>query len=102
MDINEQENGRKYLVIIDVTDVSNLNQLHSVLKNNLGFPDFYGMNWDAFWDAITGLVEMPKKLVFIGWSNVEKYIPSDSITIKNLLNKFKKEYPKWSCDVEYK
>ncbi|WP_319951945.1 barstar family protein [Paenibacillus sp. LS1] len=20
------------------------------MRNNLGFPEFYGMNWDAFWE----------------------------------------------------
>ena len=55
------------LVIIDVTNVNTSNELQSIIKNKLDFPEFYGMNWDAFWDAITGLVELPKRLVIKGW-----------------------------------
>ena len=102
MNNNGQNDDRVELVTIDVTGVANLNQLHNLLKKNLGFPNFYGMNWDAFWDAITGLVEMPKKLIFVGWENVEKTIPNDAVLMKNLLNKLNEKYPSWSCEVEYK
>ncbi|MFE9574497.1 barstar family protein [Streptomyces sp. NPDC006692] len=29
------------------------------LEREFDFPYFYGRNWDAFWDAVTGLVEIP-------------------------------------------
>ncbi|WP_268800413.1 barstar family protein [Pseudomonas huanghezhanensis] len=35
-------------------------ELHCVLRGALGFPGWQGCNWDAFWDAITGLIEMPR------------------------------------------
>ena len=46
-------------VVIDVGDVATAGELHHVLMTALGFPGFYGRNWNAFWDAITALVEMP-------------------------------------------
>ncbi|EGO62028.1 Barstar (barnase inhibitor) [Acetonema longum DSM 6540] len=98
---NEQNDDRVELVTIDVTDVNNSKQLHSLLKKKLDFPHFYGMNWDAFWDAITGLVEMPKKLIFIGWQNVERTIPDDAVLMKNLLNKLNEKHPSLACKVEY-
>lgn len=98
----EQNDERNELVEIDVTNVTNSNQLHSLLKKNLDFPDFYGMNWDAFWDAITGLVEMPKKLILIGWDNVEKTIPNDAVLMKDLINKLNEKHPSWGSEVEYK
>jgi RNAse (barnase) inhibitor barstar len=101
MNINEQNDERVELVKIDVTNVNNSDQLHSLLKKSLDFPDFYGMNWDAFWDAITGLVEMPKKLIFIGWESVEKAVPNDAILMKNLLKKLNEKHPSWGCEVEY-
>lgn len=98
----EQNDDRIELVTIDVTNVTNSNQLHSLLKKNLDFPDFYGMNWDSFWDAITGLIEMPKKLILIGWKNVEKTIPNDANSMADLLNKLNEKHPSWGCEVEYK
>ena len=100
--MNEQNDDRVDLVTIDVKNVTNANQLHSLLKKKLNFPNYYGMNWDAFWDAITGLVEMPKKLIIVGWENVEKTIPQDLIIMKSLLNKLNEEHPSWGCEVEYK
>ena len=52
-------------MIIDVSNVKTVEELHKILKSRLEFPGFYGMSWDSFWDAITGLVELPEELVFI-------------------------------------
>src|SRR5436190_2145661 len=69
---------RRELVTIDVSSVQSVRQLHERLAEALGFPDFYGMNWDAFWDSITGLVEMPRRFVIVGWSNITSRWPKDA------------------------
>ncbi|MFJ7154156.1 CPCC family cysteine-rich protein [Streptomyces sp. NPDC101118] len=51
-------------VVVDLAAVGDARALHAALKRELGFPDFYGMNWDAFRDAVTGLVTMPAELRF--------------------------------------
>jgi len=98
-----QENELKQdKLILDVSAVQNSTDLHCLLKKNLELPDFYGMNWDAFWDAITGLIELPETLIFEGWSNVEERLPKDSQIFINLLNDFNEQYPHWKCKVVYK
>ncbi|WP_196600877.1 barstar family protein [Pectinatus frisingensis] len=79
-----------------------IKQLHAILKRELSLPDFYGMNWDAFWDAITGLVEMPEKLIINGWENAVKNIPEDAEIMKKLFRKLNEKHPSWGCKVEYK
>ncbi|EPM40479.1 barstar family protein [Vibrio natriegens] len=37
---------------IDLTMIENENQLHELMANCFGFPDYYGKNWDAFWDCL--------------------------------------------------
>lgn len=59
---------RKKQVEISLIGISSSIQLRKALADSLDFPTFYGCNWDAFWDAITGLVEMPMLIKFIGWS----------------------------------
>jgi RNAse (barnase) inhibitor barstar len=98
----QNEDGRIEVINLDVSNVRTSKQLHEALKISLKFPDFYGMNWNAFWDAITGLVGMPRKLVIIGWSNIVQKIPDDAKTMKLLLEELNKEYPSWGCEVEYK
>ncbi|MFE4674421.1 barstar family protein [Streptomyces sp. NPDC056723] len=34
---------------IDVSGLTDERALHLLLKQERGFPDFYGSNWDAFW-----------------------------------------------------
>ncbi|WP_430343830.1 barstar family protein [Rossellomorea marisflavi] len=57
---------------------------------------------DAFWDAITGQIELPETLIFEGWSNVEERIPKYSQIFINLLNDFKEQYPHLKCKVIYR
>ncbi|WP_163100705.1 barstar family protein [Peribacillus alkalitolerans] len=91
-------NEHESIVTIDISNVQTTNDLHLLLKDKLEFPDFYGENWDAFWDAITGLISMPDKLVLIGWSEFEKSLPSDAKIMKELLYKHNDEYPTWKCE----
>ncbi|WP_145053452.1 barstar family protein [Paenibacillus xylanexedens] len=100
--MNFEKEDRENVVIIDVTTVKNSAQLHLLLKKHLGFPDFYGMNWDAFWDAITGLVEMPHKLILVGWEYVEHCISQDAAIMRELLQQLNVKHPTWGCDVEYR
>ena len=72
-------------VEISLVGISSPTQLHKVLAEFLGFPTFYGCNWDAFWDAITSLVEMPLLIKFIGWSEFEILLPKEASMLRQCL-----------------
>ena len=42
-------------VILDFSRCKTIGEVHQVLKNGLGFPGYYGENWDALWDCLDGL-----------------------------------------------
>ncbi|ODG92937.1 barnase inhibitor [Gottfriedia luciferensis] len=87
------------IVTIDVSDIKTKKDLHILLKEKLSFPDFYGENWDAFWDAITGLVApLPKKIIFIGWSDLKKALPRDTKIMKECLNDYNNEFTSWKSN----
>ncbi|MER6991322.1 barstar family protein [Saccharopolyspora hirsuta] len=46
------------------------------------------MNWDAFWDAITGLVELPDEITFIGWDSLEEKLPRDAEIMRRVLDRY--------------
>jgi len=46
-------NFKKYTV--DFSGVKHYLEMHKVIKDSLGFPDYYGANWDAFWDCLTDM-----------------------------------------------
>ncbi|EAD9710866.1 barnase inhibitor [Listeria monocytogenes] len=80
-------------VTIDLKKVSTKEELQNLLKQELDFPDYYGGNWDAFWDTITGLVELPEKIIFEHWSDLEESIPDEANSLKEMMNNFNKKYP---------
>ncbi|MBP2100007.1 barstar family protein [Enterococcus rivorum] len=89
-------------ITIDLKGVSTKEKLQILLKQNLDFPDYYGENWDAFWDTITGLVELPEKITFEHWLDIEKTITIEANTLKEMLNNFNKKYPMMKSEVTYK
>ncbi|WP_129691977.1 barstar family protein [Gottfriedia acidiceleris] len=85
-------------LIIDVTEVSTTNELHTLLKEKLKFPSYYSENWDAFWETITGIVELPNKIEFVGWSEMAKRLPEDSKIMEECLLEHNEEFPDWKCE----
>ncbi len=79
-------------IAIDVGEATTSGELHAVLKQALGFPDFYGMNWDAFWDSITGLVEIPDRITFSGWSDLTSRLPRDAELLRKCLDDYQRLY----------
>ena len=80
------------MVTIDVGRVVDERGLHVLLKQELCFPDFYGMNWDAFWDAITGLVEIPDHLRFLGWDRLVDVVPGGAGKLQEALDRYREMY----------
>ncbi|MCU7645930.1 barstar family protein [Pseudomonas piscis] len=86
---------------IDLSAVGSSAELHILLRDALGFPAWYGCNWDAFWDAITGLVEMPRQLSFHGGSTLSQRLPDDARLLAQCLERMHAEYPQWAPQVKW-
>ena len=54
---------KKEKYMLDFTNVNCYFEIHFVIQDALGFPDYYGCNWDAFWDCLT---DMNRITVHIG------------------------------------
>ncbi|MFJ6295375.1 barstar family protein [Streptomyces griseoviridis] len=80
------------MITIDVSEVTDERALHLLLKRELGFPDFYGMNWDAFWDAITGLVNIPDHVSFLGWEQLAADVPRGAAMLRRALDDYQATY----------
>lgn len=42
------------IITLDLRGGRNLDDMHRRIKIAFDFPDYYGENWDAFWDLIDG------------------------------------------------
>ncbi|AMJ64242.1 barstar family protein [Hymenobacter sp. PAMC 26628] len=76
---------------IDLTNVDTKAGFHMTMKSQLGFPDWYGDNWDAFWDAITRLVEMPDCLVLQNWETFAQACSKDMQILRQIVADYQRE-----------
>ena len=93
--------NRQTLVTIDLSDINTARQLHASLAAALAFPSIYGMNWDAFWDAITGLVDMPQQLELRGWPAFATRLPHDAAILQRILARLAQDMPAQAAQVRY-
>lgn len=42
-------------IVLDFSNCQYASQIHKILKDKFGLPDYYGENWDALWDCLDGL-----------------------------------------------
>ncbi|WP_420486133.1 barstar family protein [Gottfriedia acidiceleris] len=96
--IIEKKKTEPPTLIINVSNVRTTKELHSLLKKKLEFPDYYSEDWDSFWENISGVVELPNKIRFVGWSELEIRLPEDSNIMKEYLLEHNQEFPNWKCE----
>jgi ribonuclease inhibitor len=87
--------------VVVVGDVLKVDELHQRFTSALGFPDFYGKNWDAFWDPIVAPVEMPHVLRLEGWQEPVQHLPCDAALMKECLERMQRDFPEHAATVEY-
>lgn len=93
--------SRRTFIEVELGAVASKQELHDTLARALGLPDWYGRNWDAFWDAITGLVEMPVTLRLSGWSKFETQLPADAQALRGAFAEMAWLHPDLASDVIY-
>jgi ribonuclease inhibitor len=62
---------------IDVSSVVTRGELHELLARALGFPDYYGRNWDAFDECIRE-VEIPASVRILGVESLQQRLPREA------------------------
>ncbi|MCT7311127.1 barstar family protein [Ralstonia sp. CHL-2022] len=92
--------ARVYAVEIELGDIESIAQLHERLRDQLQFPGWYGKNWDAFWDAIVALVDMPHVLRLKNWAAFEQRFPRDAKLMSDCLSDMAKQFPSLAAQIE--
>ena len=42
--------------VIDFKDVTSVYDMFEIISTEMDFPDYFGNNWDAFWDCMTDII----------------------------------------------
>ncbi len=81
----------KELYTLDFSKVNYLGEVHQIIKDELDFPDYYGMNWDAFWDCLTDMVDIddPRHIELLGFERVQRLFPRHAKIILDILKDLK-------------
>ena len=79
----------KEIYTLDFTDVKNYLEMHLIIRTALDWPDYYGCNWDAFWDCLTNMVGRPIHIEILGLDVIERRFGESAKTMIDTLREFK-------------
>ena len=79
----------KDLYVMDFTNVKYYLEMHEVIRKGLDFPDYYGRNWDAFWDCLTDMYGDPIHIEIIGIEILERKFDGVAEKMIGILKEFK-------------
>ncbi len=74
---------------IDFSNVNHYLEMHAVIWKALDFPDYYGCNWDAFWDCLTDMYGDPIHIEIIGLDVIERKFGDSAAKMIEILKRFK-------------
>ncbi len=89
----------KKIVTLDLTDCRFLGEIHLRIKKAFDFPDFYGENWDAFWDLLWSECDA-NKIVVIGEKTVSKELIPSVEMVNKILQELKEDRKKCGDELE--
>ncbi|AII51079.1 barstar family protein [Hymenobacter sp. APR13] len=80
---------------LDLTGITSKAAIHQLFKEELGFEEWYGPSWDAFWDSIVAIVEMPPVLTLTNWEEFARCCPRDMQILRQVIEDYAVEmHPK--------
>ena len=74
---------------IDFTNVNHYLEMHFIIRQALDLPDYYGCNWDAFWDCLTDMVGRPIHIEIIGLDVIERKFDDAAKMMIEIFREFK-------------
>ncbi|MDD5923613.1 MAG: barstar family protein [Clostridia bacterium] len=63
----------KKVIILDLTGCKYLRELHERIRVAFDFPEWYGANWDAFWDLLWSECDADEVLIIGEYTMSEEF-----------------------------
>ena len=80
----------KKVITLDLTDCKYLGELHERIRAAFDFPEWYGENWDAFWDLLWSECDADE-VVIIGEKTLSEEFNSQLKDMHEMLDDLVKE-----------
>ena len=87
--LNKENVMNKKIYTIDFTNIKYFWEIHEIIRKSLDFPDYYGCNWDAFWDCLTDMYGEPLHIIIIGLDIIEQKFDDAANKIISIFQRFK-------------
>lgn len=87
------------IVTLDLTGCKYLGEIHQRIKEAFDFPDFYGENWDAFWDLLRTECDADRINIY-GEETVSGELKSSVEMINEVLKEFQEHCAKYGEQIE--
>ena len=88
------ENEIKKVIKLDLTGCKYLGEIHERIREAFNFPEWYGRNWDAFWDSLWSHMEA-NRVEIVGESKIPKALMDEIKIMNRLLDDMKRECSKY-------
>ncbi|GAA0741794.1 barstar family protein [Clostridium oceanicum] len=62
------------IVILDGKEMINEIKTHQILKEKLDLPYYYGENFSALWDCLTGWISLPLTIIWNDFEDSKKQL----------------------------
>ena len=89
----------KKIITLDLTGCKYLGEIHQRIKKAFDFPDFYGENWDAFWDLLWSERDADKVIIVGGKTVAKDPVPSLEM-INEILQELQEDRKKYGEQIE--
>jgi RNAse (barnase) inhibitor barstar len=80
-------------ITLNFTGCKYLGELHKVIKEGFGFPDYYGENWSALWDCLRYYCNSQLKVEIMGVSSLNRDFDESVQVMLEIFNDVHAESP---------
>ena len=79
----------KELYILDFSQVKYYLEIHSIIKRELDFPEYYGENMSALWDCLTDMLGRKINIQIKGFKNIHQNFKESAEKLLELFERLK-------------